>query len=32
MLIETFAEVVEKPLKSTKFILKSAKLIDYCIS
>ena len=27
MLIATFAEVVEKPFKETKFILKSPKLI-----
>ena len=32
MLIATFAEVVEKPFKATKFIFESPKLIGYCIS
>ena len=32
MLIVTFAEVLEKPFKLTKFIFKSIKLIGYCIS
>ena len=31
-MIAIFAEVVEKPFKATKFIVKSAKLIGYCIS
>ena len=31
MLIATFAEIVEKPLKATRFIFKSPKLIGYCI-
>ena len=32
MLIATFGEVVEKPFKAIRFVLKSSKLIGYCIS
>ena len=31
MLIETFAEAVEKSFKATKFTFKSSKLIGYCV-
>ena len=32
MLIAPFAEVVDKPFKAAKFILKSPKLISVCTS
>ena len=31
MLIETFAEVVEKSFKANKFTFKSSTLIGYCV-